>query len=313
MGTTTSSSLQSTAASLVGDALAQPASYGADDCGEVAPQAVVALHQHDGAQLALGRNAEGIPCALHDERRHADRVEFGKAARLGSARRGQRVREAENAGRSGDGGGPAGDAGAGRAAADEQREIVQLDRAQVRDDRGPGGVELVRGCRRAPACDAVGLLDEGDRDALGECRVSRRDEVARDDPSPGPVPEHERRARVGDRRHLSARRAVRCLDLYHAHGSSAYSAATRFGTTMDQASRTSSRISSASIVARRTTAQLNRRSESFGIRNFSGSDSTSASRHSFGNANPSSDSSREKARYTMPPTRNFTRPYTSTS
>ena len=43
-----------------------------------------------------------------------------------------------------------------------------------------------------------------------------------------------------------------------------YSAATRFGTTIAQAPSTSSRISAASIAARRTCAQLNRMSDSLG-------------------------------------------------
>jgi 4'-phosphopantetheinyl transferase len=70
-----------------------------------------------------------------------------------------------------------------------------------------------------------------------------------------------------------------------------YSADTRLGTTIAQASSTSSRISSASIAASRTHAQLYLRSERRGITNFSGSDSTSASRHSFGNAKPMTVSS----------------------
>ena len=78
------------------------------------------------------------------------------------------------------------------------------------------------------------------------------------------------------------------------------------GTTIAQASTTSSRISIRSIDASRTTAQLYRRLDGRGIMNLSGSDSTSASRNSFGSAKPSSASSREKARYTIRPTRNFT-------
>jgi len=88
---------------------------------------------------------------------------------------------------------------------------------------------------------------------------------------------------------------------------------TYFGTTSDHASITSSCISPTSSAASRTTAQLNRRSDGPGNRYFSGSDSTSASRHSFGNAKPISVSSREKASQTIWPTRNFTRPRTSTS
>ena len=49
------------------------------------------------------------------------------------------------------------------------------------------------------------------------------------------------------------------------------------------------------------------------MRNLSGSDATSASRSSLGKANPITSSSREKARYTIRPTRNLTRSRTSTS
>jgi 4'-phosphopantetheinyl transferase len=72
---------------------------------------------------------------------------------------------------------------------------------------------------------------------------------------------------------------------------SRYSADTRLGTTIAQASSTSSRISSASIAASRTHAQLYLRSDRRGSTNLPGSDSISASRHSFGNAKPMTVSS----------------------
>src|SRR6266705_227814 len=50
-----------------------------------------------------------------------------------------------------------------------------------------------------------------------------------------------------------------------------------------------------------------------GMRNLSGSEATSASRSSFGKANPICVSSRENAKYTIRPTRNFTRSRTSAS
>jgi 4'-phosphopantetheinyl transferase len=77
---------------------------------------------------------------------------------------------------------------------------------------------------------------------------------------------------------------------------SRYGADTRPGTTIAQASSTSSRISSASMAASRTHAQLYLRSERRGITNLPGSDSTSASRHSRGNANPITVSSSVKSR-----------------
>src|SRR5262249_49535656 len=60
------------------------------------------------------------------------------------------------------------------------------------------------------------------------------------------------------------------------------SAATRFGTTIRQASTTSSRISSSSMASSRTTTQCHRISDGLGSRNLSGSEATSASRSSLG-------------------------------
>src|SRR6266536_1267912 len=54
-------------------------------------------------------------------------------------------------------------------------------------------------------------------------------------------------------------------------------------------------------------------SDSLGIENFSGSDSTSATRQSFGNPNPISVPSFENDRKTILPPRNFTRPRTNAS
>src|SRR5262245_6440592 len=54
-------------------------------------------------------------------------------------------------------------------------------------------------------------------------------------------------------------------------------------------------------------------SDSLGSENFSGSDSTSAARHSFGNPKPITVPSFENARNTIRPTRNFTRPRTNAS
>jgi 4'-phosphopantetheinyl transferase len=76
---------------------------------------------------------------------------------------------------------------------------------------------------------------------------------------------------------------------------SRYDAETFAGTTIAQASSTSSRISAASIAARRTSTQLKRMSDSRGIWNLSGSEPTRNSRSSFGKANPISVSSCENA------------------
>ena len=66
--------------------------------------------------------------------------------------------------------------------------------AQVLDHRDPGRVELVRRRRRAPAGDAVGLLDERDAEAERQRRARRRDQVAGVDAAAGAVTEHERAA-----------------------------------------------------------------------------------------------------------------------
>jgi hypothetical protein len=76
---------------------------------------------------------------------------------------------------------------------------------------------------------------------------------------------------------------------------------------------TNSRISFWLSADSRTRTQWYRSSDGIGIRNLSGSDATSASRSSFGKANPISVSSRENATYTSPRTRNFTRSRTSAS
>ena len=85
------------------------------------------------------------------------------------------------------------------------------------------------------------------------------------------------------------------------HGSTprSYSAATFFGTTIRHASSTSSRISVRSIAASLTSTQWNRMSDGRGMKNFSGSAATNASRSSFGNPKPISVSSRENAKNTI--------------
>ena len=87
--------------------------------------------------------------------------------------------------------------------------------AQLLDDRDPGGVELRRRRRRAPSRDPVGLLHERDGDVDGERSGRGGDEIRRRHPSPGPVPEHERRARLGGRVQVGSRGAVRGVELEH--------------------------------------------------------------------------------------------------
>ncbi len=64
----------------------------------------------------------------------------------------------------------------------------------------------------APSCDAVGLLDEHDGDALGERDVTRRDEIGRPHPTAGAVSEHEHGARLRGGMDVHVRGPVRRLD-----------------------------------------------------------------------------------------------------
>ena len=184
----------------------------------------------------------------------------------------------------------------------------------------PGGAQRRR-ARRAPAAAragrAVGLAaphDVAHPDRLrarGRLRLDRpRARAARDARgdragavgAPPRAPRADRRAprRAQPPPHLdrALRRGV----------SAAYSAMTNFGTTVDQASTTSSCISSRLIASSRTWTQLKRMFEASGRENFSGSDSTSASRSSFGNENPITVWSWENASQTIWPTRNLSRP-----
>src|SRR5215467_1777222 len=79
----------------------------------------------------------------------------------------------------------------------------------------------------------------------------------------------------------------------------AWATATRFGTTMRQASSTRSRISASSSAAMRASTQLKRSSDGPGSMNFSGEPPISQTRSSLGNANPMTVSSREKASHTI--------------
>ena len=75
--------------------------------------------------------------------------------------------------------------------------------------------------RRAPARDAVRLLDERHGDRFRERRRRRGNEVRRPHSSPGPVAEHERRPRLGGRIEVDPRRPVRGVELEHVRGYSA--------------------------------------------------------------------------------------------
>ncbi len=90
---------------------------------------------------------------------------------------------------------------------------------QMREHRDPGGVELARGRRRAPAGDPVGLLDERDAEPLGLRHLGGRHQVARADATAGAVAEHDRADGAADLGHVRPGRAVRGVDLDHTHGS----------------------------------------------------------------------------------------------
>ena len=130
---------------------------------------------------------------------------------LRPARRVHREREAEHRLGAGRGRGPAGDAGARGAAAGDQRHLE----GELLDHARPGRVELVRRRGRAPARDAVGLLDERDGQAGLERRVRRALQVRRLDAAAGPVPEHERGARRVDLAQVHPRLAVWRLQQPH--------------------------------------------------------------------------------------------------
>ena len=80
-------------------------------------------------------------------------------------------------------------------------------------DREPGRVQLGRGRRRAPAGDAVGLLDERDRDVLLQRDLGCDRQVGSGDAASGTVTEHERGPRLGRSMQMHACRAVWSLDL----------------------------------------------------------------------------------------------------
>ena len=99
----------------------------------------------------------------------------------------------------------------------DEPQPLQFACAQLVDHVDPGGVELVSGSRRAPAGDAVGLLDERDADADCE-RGSRRGEQIRGAHSAaGPMPEHERGARRLSRMQVHVRLSVTRLDRQRGH------------------------------------------------------------------------------------------------
>ena len=147
-------------------------------------------------------------------------LELGQTARprlAGAARWLERKGQAEH----GDGAGrfrrAAGDARPQRAAADQERQTLELAGAQVLDDHEPGGVELPRRGRSAPAGDPVGLFDECDADSFGPGSLARRREIGRLDPAARTMPEDQSGSRFGDGMQVRTCGAVRGLDLEDRH------------------------------------------------------------------------------------------------
>jgi hypothetical protein len=134
--------------------------------------------------------------------------------RGGAPGRLEREGEAEHGDRADRLGGAAGDPGAQRPAPHDQRQPGELVVAQAPEDGGPGGVELAGRGGRAPPRDAVGLLDQGDRQALLARDVRRRDDVAGlHPPASRAVTEDERAPRRAGRAQMRPGRPVRGLDV----------------------------------------------------------------------------------------------------
>jgi hypothetical protein len=123
----------------------------------------------------------------------------------------EREREAEDRDRPRPLGGPAGDPGSERTAAGDERQAGELPRAQAVDDGDPGSIELARRRRSAPPDDAVGLLDERDRESLCERGLRRGDEISRRHPTARAMAEDEPAARILGRTEMDSRRPVRSL------------------------------------------------------------------------------------------------------
>ena len=139
---------------------------------EPIPEAVVARDETDAASARLGWSPEGVALALDDQRLHGNNVELRLSARtrLGTLtlRRLQRKREAQHTDGAGRSRRSTRDPRPGGATTDDERQLVEPLRAEPLDGRHPRDVELPRGRRRAPAGDAIRLLDEGDRQASRE-------------------------------------------------------------------------------------------------------------------------------------------------
>jgi hypothetical protein len=166
-------------------------------------------NEHDLAAGPGWRDTKRVPLALNDERGHAHGVKLGEPGLLRPAGRMEREREADHRRRAELSGGSAGHARAGGAPADDEWRVE----CELLDHGHPGGVQLSRRGRRAPARDAVRLLNQDD----GQLRVVRgrcgADQVGRVEAAACAVAEHERSGRFVDSAKVGARDAVRSLEL----------------------------------------------------------------------------------------------------
>ena len=98
----------------------------------------------------------------------------------------------------------------------DESQPAQRVVAKLGDDRQPGGVELARRRRRAPAGHPVGLLDEGHAEADRASRGRRRDEIRGTHTAARAAPEYERAQRPVDRVQVGASGSVGGVELEHA-------------------------------------------------------------------------------------------------
>ena len=177
---------------------------------------MVPRHDHDLSRRAGRRYPERITRALHDESRHAHRIELIQAALLRfvcAPRWLERKGKAEHA----DGarllGGAAGNSTAQRTAARNDRQAGQGACGKLPDDRDPRCVEhrWARWC--AAARNTIGLFDQRNCDVDGEGRLCRCREIRGRDATTGTVTEHESSTWLVDGAHVGAREALGGLDL----------------------------------------------------------------------------------------------------
>jgi hypothetical protein len=144
------------------------------------------------AARAFGRHPEGVALPLYDEGRDFDLIELAEAALLGAARRVEWEGEAHDGDRVRLGCGAARDPRAQRSTTGQDREAAEGTVAQLRDDRGPGRVQLGRWSGATPSRYTVRLLDERNFEPGGVGGFGGADKVRRLDPAASPVTEDER-------------------------------------------------------------------------------------------------------------------------